>query len=177
VNLVPVLLLATALALPASAQQLKLNLDHLAAKAANTVDLSLTGGTLQFAAKFMQDGDPEEARVKKLINGLQGIYIRSFTFKQSGAWTPADLAGVRAQLRPPEWSRILGFKSAEDGEDAEIHVRNQGSHLTGLAILVTGPREFTVVNIVGHVDLDSLADLSGHFGMPKLEPQPKRKQP
>jgi len=28
------------------------------------------------------------------------------------------------------------------------------------------------VNIVGPVDLDSLADLSGHFGVPKLLPVP-----
>jgi len=35
----------------------------------------------------------------------------------------------------------------------------------------------TVVNIVGPVDLDALADLSGHFNIPKLEkPQAKPKK-
>jgi hypothetical protein len=47
--------------------------------------------------------------------------------------------------------------------------------VTGVAIIATEPRQFTVVNIAGPVDLDSLADLSGHFNLPKLEAAPKKK--
>jgi hypothetical protein len=32
-----------------------------------------------------------------------------------------------------------------------------------------------VANIVGNVSLDSLADLGGHFGVPKLDQQKKKK--
>jgi hypothetical protein len=46
--------------------------------------------------------------------------------------------------------------------------------MTGLAILVSQPKELTVVNIVGSVDLNSLADLGGHFGVPKLETTKKK---
>jgi hypothetical protein len=155
-------------ALPAGAQQLKLNLDALAAKASNKVDISLAAQTLQFAAKFLDADDQDEAKVKKLIAGLEGIYLRSYEFSRDNVWTQADVDGVRAQMREPEWSRILGVDSAEEGGSAEVHVRYQNKLVTGVAILVTEPRQFTVVNIVGPVDLDSLAELSGHFGVPKL---------
>jgi hypothetical protein len=56
-----------------AAQQFKLNLDHLAAKASNAIDLSLNGTTLQFAAKFLDSSDPDEARVKKLVVGIDVI--------------------------------------------------------------------------------------------------------
>jgi len=153
------------------AQQFTFNLDHLAAKASDSVDISLNGPTLQFAAKFLDSKDPDQAKVKQLIAGLEGIYVKSFEFKSKGDWSDADLENIRKQLRTPEWSRIVGVHSAEDGETAEIYVRNQAGKVTGVAILAAEPTELTVVNIVGAVDLDSLATLGGHFGIPELSDQ------
>jgi hypothetical protein len=157
------------------AQQFQLNLDHLAAKASDSVDISLNSSMLQFAGKFLDGKDPDEAQVKRLITRLEGIYIKSFEFKTEGVWSQADLDRVRNQLKAPEWSRIVGTKSAEDNESLEVYVRNQNGKVTGVAILATGPKEFTVANIVGAVDLDSLADLGGHFGLPKMEKGAKKK--
>ena len=164
----PLALLAAAAAL-LSAQQLKFNLDYLAAKASDSVDLSLNGATLQFAARFLSSKDADESKVKKMIASLDGIYIRTFEFKDAGTWSPADLEGVRQQLRGSEWSRIVGVKSGQEGENAEIYVRSENKKINGVAILVSGPKELTIVNIVGPVDLDSLASLGGHLGIPKVE--------
>ena len=157
------------------AQQFQFNLEHLVAKASDFVDVSLNSSMLQFAGKFLDGKDPEEAEVKKMIGRLEGIYIKSFEFKNEGAWSQADLDRVRNQLKAPEWSRIVGTKSSGDQETLEVHVRNQNGKVTGVAILATGPKEFTVANIIGAVDLDSLADLGGRFGLPKMEKGPKKK--
>lgn len=158
-----------AVVLPLAAQQFQFHLENLAAKASDTVDLSLNGPTLQFAAKFLDSDDPDEAKVKKLIASIDGIYIKSFEFKREGAYSPADLDSVRNQLKTPEWSRIVGVTSADDGETAEVYLRMENKKVTGVAILSAAPKELTVVNIVGPVDLDSLAELSGHFGLPRLK--------
>jgi hypothetical protein len=158
-----------------SAQQLKLNLDHLAAKAADSVDINLNGSLLQFAAKFLDGKNPDEAKVKKLIGGIEGIYIRSFQFKKEGEWAQSDLESVRGQLKAPGWSRIVGFKSTTEGANAEVYIQSDKDKVTGVAIVVAEPHEFTVVNLSGTIDLDSLADLSGHFGMPKIEIAPGRR--
>ena len=167
-------LLAASLCAVLAAQQFQFNLDRLAAKASNAVDLSLNGPTLQFAAKFLDSKDPDEAKVKKLLEGIEGIYVKSFEFKTAGQYAPADVDSVRAQLRAPEWSRIVGVKSSEDDENAEIYVRTASKKITGVAILCAAPKELTVVNIVGPVDLDTLAELGGHFGVPKLQNAPKK---
>src|SRR5262249_8687765 len=93
-------------------------------------------------------------------------------FKSDNVWTPADAESVRGQLKAPDWSRIVGYKSTEEGENAEIYIRTQNEKVSGAAILYTSPREFTVVNITGAIDLDSLAGLSGHLGVPKFEKTP-----
>ena len=43
-----------------------------------------------------------------------------------------------------------------------------GDKAQGLAIIASEPREFTIVNIVGNIDLEQLHDLEGNFGVPKL---------
>jgi hypothetical protein len=123
----PILTLALGAALAATlwAQQFKFNLDHLQSKATDSVDLSLNADMLQFAGKFFDGKDPEEAKVKKLIGGIAGIYIKSFEFKNEGAYLPADLERVRSQLKAPEWSRIVGIKSSGESENIEVWVRNE----------------------------------------------------
>ena len=170
---VGVLLLAALM--PLTAQQFKFNLENLEKKASDTVDVSLNGSTLQFAAKFLDGKDPEEAKVKKLMSGIVGIYVKSFQFKAEGTWSQADLEGIRKQLHEPEWSRIVGVKSSEDRENTEVFVRTENKKIAGVAVISAEAKQLTVVNIVGDVDLESLADLSGHFGLPKLEAVPPKK--
>ena len=160
-------LLFLALAGTLAAQQFKLDLDRLAAKSSEHVDVSLDGDTLRFAARFLDAKDKDEAKVAKLVASLEGVYIRSFEFKTAGAWAAADLDGVRGQLRGPGWSRIVSVKG--DGEESEIYLHKEGQRVTGIAVIATEPKEVTVVNIVGPVDLDALAELGGHFGIPKVD--------
>ena len=169
------LLLCSAAATLLGAQQIQFNLDHLASKAAQTVDVSLGGATLQFAAKFLDGKDPEEAQVKRLLEGITGIYVKSYGFKTEGVWSAADLGGVRSQLRGPQWARIVGVTNKDDGQNAEVFVRSENQKMTGLAILVTEPKQLTVVNIIGSIDLNSLSELGGHFGIPKVETPPQKK--
>ena len=168
-----VLVLALCCAPVACGQQFQINLDHLTAKASETVDLSLNVSTLQFAAKFLDSKDPDQNKVKKLIAGLEGIYVRSFEFQKAGEWSPADLETIRKQLKAPEWSKIVGVKSTE-GETDEIYLRFQNGKINGVAVIAAEPKELTVVNIAGPVDLDSLAELGGHFHIPKMD-VPKQK--
>jgi hypothetical protein len=172
-NLFLLILAAAALAAP---QQFKLNLDSIASKASDAVDVSLSGATLKFAAKFLDSGDPDEAAVKKLIAGLEGIYIKHFEFKRDNMWTQADLDPIRKQLHSPEWQRIIGVTEDDGGSVSDVYLRMEGEKATGVAILVAESRELTVINIIGSIDLDQLAELSGHFDIPKLK-VPKEKKP
>lgn len=165
-------------AAPAWAQDVRLpaDLDKLAAKAVESVDVNLDGALLQIAAKFLSGNDPDEARVKALITGLKGIYVKAFEFSREGEYSPADVEAIRSQLRAPGWSRIVGVTSRKEGGNAEIFVKPQGDKFGGVVILAAEPKELTVVNIVGTIDLDALSELGGHFGVPRVE-LPKDKKP
>jgi hypothetical protein len=173
----PGLLIASLLvagALPA--QQVKWNFDKLAARASDTVDVSLSGSLLQFAVKFLSDDDKDEAKVKKLVGGLKGIYVKSFEFKKPGEYSASDVESFRAPLRPPDWERIVGVHSSEDGENVEVYVNHEGKGIGGLAIIAMEPKELTLVNIVGAIDLDTLSELGGHMGIPEVEVDKDKKK-
>jgi Domain of unknown function (DUF4252) len=169
------LTLAAALAAALWGQQFKFNLDHLDGKASEKVDVSLNANMLQFAAKFLDTKDPEEAQVKKIITGIEGIYIRSFEFKKEGEYAPSDIDQVRNQLKAPEWSRIFGIRNSDDKENIEVWVRSTAGKVAGIAILSSDPKRLTVANLVGNVDIDSIAALGGHFGLPKMDADKKKK--
>jgi hypothetical protein len=73
-----------------------------------------------------------------------------------------------SQLRGGTWSKILGVKSKKGGENVEVYLNIIGDQINGLAVLSIDPKEFTVVNIVGPIDLEKLSKLEGQFGVPDL---------
>jgi hypothetical protein len=168
INLILSLLIALPLIAQAQDSRLQMNsLDHLAAKANQTVDVNVDERLMKIAAKVFNDKDPDELQVKKLVEGLKGIYVRSFEFDTEGQYTAADLETIRTQLRGPGWTRLVNVTSKKDG-NLEVYLLFNGDAVAGLTVLHTDLREFTVVNIVGPVDLDKLAKLEGQFGVPEL---------
>lgn len=150
------------------------SLDHLASKASQTVDVNIDERLVKIAARLISNKDADEKKIKDLLTGIKGIYVKSFEFDADGQYSPSDVEGIRAQLRGPGWSRLVGVTSKKDG-NVEVYVLFNGEQVGGLAVLHVDDREFTVVNIVGPVDLDKLADLEGQFGIPDLEIERKPK--
>ena len=156
----------TASALAQTARIEVSQLEHLTAKASETVDVNIDEKLLQMTAKlFSNKGD--EAKIKDLINGLKGIYVKSFEFEQEGVFSNADVESIRVQLRNPSWNRIVGVNSRKEGS-VEVYLMTNGSQVGGLAVLAVEPKELTIVNIIGPVDLEKLSELEGQFGVPEL---------
>src|SRR5438874_7304842 len=167
-NLILTLIAALALPLTASAQGTRLNLDFpdLAAKASETTDVTLDGPMLRLAGKFLSSSDADERAAKEMINGLTGIYVRSYEFEHEGEYDKSQAERIRTQLGP-SWKKIVKV-SSRTKEDVDIYADTRGDAITGLPIISAEPKEFTVVNIVGPVDLEKLAGLEGQFGIPHI---------
>ena len=180
-KLAPVLLLLVlGSAVTASSQSPKLQIDQLdvlANRASETVDVKLDERLMQMTAKFFSDKDKDDAEIKAVLKGIKGIYVKSFTFEKEGEYSPAEVDSVLSQLRSSTWSKILTVKSKKDGANVDVYLNMVGDQITGLAVLSIEPKEFTVVNIVGPIDLDKLSSLEGQFGVPDLgiEKEPKKK--
>ena len=172
-------LAAVLLAGPAVAQTKgRLNLPEFAAladKASETVTVTLDSNLLGMAARFLSNEDPDQAKAKKLVSSLTGIYVQHYTFESDYAYPKGDIERVRKQLNAPGWSRIVEARSKKENTNVDVFVLLEGGKAQGLAVIASEPREFTIVNIVGNIDLEQLHDLEGNFSIPNLDIETGRK--
>jgi hypothetical protein len=164
---IPILLFA-ALA-PASQlfAQLQLgNLDSLAAKAKESVVITLDPATLRMASGLLDGGKGKDGKAAQVLSGVKSITVRSFEFDQEGQYDPDMLRPIRDQLRSPGWSKIIEVK--ERRESTEIYMKSEQGNSAGFAILAAEPKELTVIYIVGTFDLANLATVGDQFGIRNL---------
>lgn len=147
--------------------KLPVSLDRLAERATDSVDVTLDQSMLQLASKFLSNQDPDQVKAKKLVAKLKGVYVRSFEFDKEGQYSKADIDAIRSQLKPPQWSRIVGVKSIK-GENSEVYIQKNADQILGLVVIAAEPKELTIVHIDGPINPEELADLSGEFGIPEI---------
>lgn len=167
--LLSAVLIASLSSMEVHAQDVKipLNLDRLAQRATESVDVTLDASMLQLASGFLSKEDADQVKVKKLVSKLKGVYVRSFEFDKEGQYSMADVEAIRVQLKAPVWSRIVGVKSIK-GDNSEVYLKKDGEQVGGLVVLDAEPKELTIVHIDGPINPEELSELSGHMGIPRL---------
>ena len=72
--------------------------EGLAEKATESVNITLDEPLLKMATGFLSSEDAEDAEAIKILKGLRGIYVRSFTFPESFAYPRDAIETVRKGL-------------------------------------------------------------------------------
>ncbi len=114
-------------------------LEHLGTTASESVDVNIDERLIQITAKFLSGKEPDEVKIKELIIGLKGIYVKSFEFEKDGDYSQADVESIRSQLRNPAWSKILNISSKREGS-VEVYLMSNAAQVGGLVVLATDPR-------------------------------------
>jgi hypothetical protein len=138
---------------------------HLASKARESTDITLDGLLLRLAKHFAaQDGEEDLA----FLSDIKSVRVRNFEFDDDEAYSREDIESVRRQLASPGWSALATVHRREPREDVDVFLNLDDGRIRGLAVVASEPRSFTIVNIVGNIDLDKLAKLEGQLGIPKV---------
>ena len=148
------------------------DLDRLAARAADVINVRMDERLLRLATPLLADGDKDDAdevAIQEVVKNLRGVYVKSFGFEKEGEYVAGDLAGIREQLRSGGWEQFVEVYSRREGVNVEVYVLMSGDRVGGLVVLSSEAKELTVINLVGAIDLDKLARLQGQFGVPDLE--------
>jgi hypothetical protein len=141
---------------------------ELAARASNVTEVTLGRNMLAFAAKFMNDKDEDEAATRKLIEGLDGVYVREYEFDKEGEYSPEDIEKLRRYFETSEWTPIVRERSKHDGENTDVMMKMVNGETHGMFVLETEPKELTIVLILGPIHLDDLSKLTHLSGLGAL---------
>ena len=141
---------------------------RLAAQAKHVTEVTLNQSMLQFASKFMSGKDSDKDRdVAKLIQGLQGIYVREYDFDKDHAYSQEDVEALRKYMQGEAWSPMVQERTRGVNEGTDVFVKTVNGQMQGLYVLDAETREIDLVLILGPIDVNSLSELGGTFGIPK----------
>ena len=162
---ITILAMLVAAGLAAQTLKLPVNIENLSRIATETVDVTMDTSMIRFADRFLSDRDRDQMKAKRVLRGLNSIQVKQFEFAREGAYAPGDLDSVRAQLRGPNWSRMVQVKGIR--ENVEVFAQMRAGEMTGLVVLSAEPRELTIVHIDGPIRPEDIASLSGQAGLPR----------
>lgn len=140
----------------------------LAARASDVTEVTLGKNMLAFAAKFMNGKDKDEAATRQLIEGLDGIYVRSYEFDKEGQYSMGDIEKLRQYFETNEWSPMVRERERKTGETTDVMVKLVNGEAHGLFVLSVEPKELTIVLILGPVRMEDLGKLKGIGGLSVL---------
>ncbi len=140
----------------------------LAAKATDSVNISLSPWLLQRAASFIDDKDPDGAATKELLSAIQSVEVRSFEFPSDGGYSSADIDGVRRQLTGTGWSQLMQVRDRKNNENVDVYVLIDHDRTKGFALIASEARQLTIINITGSISLKDLPKLEKRLNLPRV---------
>jgi hypothetical protein len=141
---------------------------ELAARASDVTEVTLGKNMLGFAAKFMSGKDEDEAATRRLIEGLQGIYVREYEFDKEGEYSMEQIEQLRRGFETSEWSPIVRERERKGRETTDVMMKMVNGESHGIFVLEAEPKELTIVLILGPIHMEDLGKLKGLSGLGAL---------
>jgi len=138
---------------------------QLAAAASDVTEVTLNKDMLGFAARFMDKKGGDDASVEKLIQGLDGIYVRDYEFDKEGQYSMEDVEKLRQSFETSDWMPMVRDKEKKTGESTDVMVKMVNGESHGMFILSVEPKELSIVLILGPIKMDQLGQLKGLGGL------------
>jgi len=175
------LVLCLLTAITADAQDARLSfekLNGLENKARDVVEISLDGKLLDLAKRVLVKVNDENAKkIGQAISGLKGVYVRVYNFENENEYNIADVDEIRSQLQSPGWHKLANVRSKKNNQKIDVFTMFSGDVMSGVAVVISESKSIAFVNVIGPIDIDLLAEMSGKLNIPKIEIENNQDKP
>jgi len=145
------------------------DLPNLKEKADEVVEVNLEGKALEDGSRLLAIRQGVSGSMKTLLNGLKGIYRRTYRFGVDAVgFADEDVDPIYQKMSGEGWSPVLDVRDKSKRESVTVYSYVENESVAGVTVVSSDPNEVTVVNIVGDVDLDALIDMSEQIGLPSM---------
>lgn len=144
--------------------------DGLESRARDVVEVNIDGKLLDLAKRVSAKSNDENAKkVAQAIGGLKGIYVRVYRFENENEYNVADVDALRTQLNSPGWERLANVRSKKNNQKVDVYTMFSGDIMSGVAVVISESKSIALVNMIGPIDIELLAELSGKLNIPKID--------
>jgi hypothetical protein len=170
-----VFLLPLALALPiANAQQpvgVSQTLNELADQPGTHVSVTFDRSMLDYARSFIDNGNARQASAS-----LHSITVDTYHYPRPAFYTPEAMSSLVATYHAAGWKHLVNANQTPATSAQPPHpitdmwLHFNGAEIDDVTVLVRSQRDMNVIQISCLLRPLDLLHLSGHFGIPKVDP-------
>lgn len=175
----PAIVFAALFALTASgifAQQpngISETLNQLADQPATHLSVTFDRSMLDYAGTFMDSGS---AQVRRASAQLHSITVDTYHYQRPAFYTPEAMGSIVSTYHAAGWKHLVDANtnpatSAQPGRAiTDLWLHFNGAEIDDVTVLVRAPRDMNLIQISCALRPLDLLHLSGHFGIPKVDP-------
>jgi hypothetical protein len=154
---------------PAIAESLSTLADQPATHTGVTFDRS----TMQIAQSLLQQGGLDADRAAA---ALSSISFDTYRYKEPAFYTPETMTAIIQDFHRAGWKHLVNGNQAPANISqprtaiTDVWLHFIGPDIDQVTVLVRSTREMSLVQVAGDLRPLDLVHLSGHFGIPKVDP-------
>jgi len=166
-----------AIAVPlASAQQpagITQTLNDLADQPATHVSFTFDRSMLGYATSFIDNGNVD---VKRAAAALNSITVDTYRYQRPAFYTPEAMNSIIATYHAAGWKHLVNANATPASSAkprnaiTDLWLHFNGTEIDDVTVLVRAPRDMNLIQVSGALRPLDLIHLSGHFGIPKVDP-------
>jgi hypothetical protein len=149
------------------------SLSTLADQPATHTGVTFDRSMMQMAQGLLEQGGIDADRAAA---ALTGISFDTYRYKEPAFYTPETMAAIVAGFHRAGWKHLVnGNQTPANMAQPRTAITDVWLHFTGadidqVTVLVRSTREMSLVQVAGDLRPLDLIHLSGHFGIPKVDP-------
>jgi hypothetical protein len=158
---------------PAGSPDVHSALMNLADQPASHTAFSFDRSELQIAQNLIASGGMD---ANHAAAALTGISVDNYRYPRPAFYTPETMASIIANYNAAGWKHLVNANQTP-ANTAQPHstvtdlwLHFVGPDITGVTVLTRSPRDMSVIQITCELRPLDLVHLSGHFGIPKIDP-------
>jgi hypothetical protein len=145
----------------------------LADQPASHTSFNFDRSELQIAQNLLASGGMD---ANHAAAALTGISVDNYRYPKPAFYTPETMASIIASYNAAGWKHLVNGNQTP-ANTAQPHstvtdlwLHFAGPDITGVTVLTRTPRDMSVIQVTCELRPLDLVHLSGHFGIPKVDP-------
>jgi len=149
------------------------NLTTLADQPATHTGVVFDRSTLQIVQGVLEQGGLTSDRAAA---ALTSISYDTYRYKEPAFYTPETFASIVQTFHRAGWKHLVNGNQTPANEAqpqtaiADIWLHFSGADIDHVTVLIRGARDMNLIQVAGDLRPLDLLHLSGHFGIPKVDP-------
>jgi len=149
------------------------SLNDLADQPATHTGFTFDRSTMQMVQGMLEQGGLDADRATA---ALSSISFDTYRYKEPAFYTPETMASILEAYRRAGWKHLVnGNQTPANAAQQRTAITDVWLHFSGadidrVTVLVRATKELNLIQVAGDLRPLDLLHLSGHFGIPKVDP-------